>query len=572
MSRARTLVVLALSVAAAGCGNKKPGEATDTDAGADAFTPPVDNDVDDDFPLPLAAGLAPTPPMGWNSWNKFACNVSETIIKQVADGMVAYGMKDAGYQYINIDDCWAEVNRNADGTVQPAAANFPNGIAPVADYVHSKGLKLGIYSDRGTMTCGGRAGSQDHEMQDAMTYASWGVDYVKYDNCYADMDPTVQQTQYTTMGDALKGSGRDIVFSLCAWNFYEWGIGVGQLWRTTTDIKDTWDSVYANYINNQMLAAYAGPNGWNDADMLEVGNGGLTPDEERTHFSLWALAAAPLIAGNDLRPNKLSDDEKAILTNADVIALNQDALGLQGALVRKDQGVNGELSVWAKPLNENGARGVVLLNASDDAADIAFTFTEIGLRGGFAATVRDLWAHTDLGYFQDGYTVNVPSHGVAALRVKGAEPSRPSGSVFLSDLTWTYAANGLGPVEKDQNNGASAAGDGTPIALRGQTFSKGLGMSAPSAVIFRMAQACTTFTATVGVDDLAKGSGSVVFQVFADGDKLFDSGVVTGTSDPVPVSVDVTGRRRLRLQVTNAGDGAALDRASWGDAKLDCGP
>ena len=267
----------------------------------------------------------------------------------------------------------------------------------------------------------------------------------------------------------------------------------------------------------------------------------------------------------------MSAATKAILTNTEVIAINQDALGLQGVEVRE----TGDQSVWAKPLNANGARAVVLFNAGAAAADISVSFAEIGLAGG-AATVRDLLTATDLGTFTDSYTATaIPSHGTATLKIVGNEPFRPKGAgAFLSDSTPTYAANGLGPVERDMSNGASDPGDGKTISIRGQTFAKGLGVAAPSSVIYRLGGQCTSFTATVGVDDSANGSGSVVFQVWADRDAapLFDSGPLTGTSPAVPVQVDLTGKRRLKLLVTNAGDGSALDRASWGDAKVDCNP
>jgi alpha-galactosidase len=282
---------------AGGSDGGQGGEASGDEAGQQ-WVDPGPPELDDDLPLEPVPGLAPTPPMGWNSWNKFACNVTAEMILEMADAMVESGMRDVGYTYINIDDCWAEVERNPDGSVQPVEG-FPDGIAPVADYVHDLGLRLGIYSDRGHATCAGRAGSEGYETEDATAYASWGVDYLKYDNCNATLPI---EEQYRTMSEALSATGRDIVFSLCAWQFHEWGIGLGQLWRTTTDIRDRWESVYANILNNVAYAPYAGPNGFNDPDMLEVGNGGLSDTEYRTHMSLWAISAAPLIAGNDLRP------------------------------------------------------------------------------------------------------------------------------------------------------------------------------------------------------------------------------------------------------------------------------
>jgi alpha-galactosidase len=558
-----SLAALALAGALAGCGGSSGG---------------APGDVDDDFPLPLATGLAPTPPMGWNSWNLFGSGISEKLIDGVADALVSSGLKDAGYTYVNIDDTWSNIaGRASDGSLQADPTKFPNGIGPVADHVHSAGLKLGIYGDRGTATCGGYPGSQAHETQDAATFASWGVDYLKYDNCNASQNV---ETQYKTMQAALAATAHPFVFSLCAWQFYEWGVTTGSLWRTTSDISDTWPSIYANVMNNRTYAAYAGPNGWNDPDMLEVG---VTEDKDfgfmnvsdieyQSHFSLWAISAAPLIMGNDPTAVTQHPDILSILTNKEVIALDQDALGLQGTEVW--QSADATLSVWAKPLNAEGARGVVLLNAGATPADIAFTLPLIGLAGG-SAKVRDLVAQTDLGTFDDSYTVTaIPSHGTATLRVTGTEPPRPSGTQDLSDLTWTYQANGLGPVEKDLSNGFSDAGDGAPISILGTPYAKGLGMAAPSAVIYRLNKKCTGFTATVGVDDSANGQGSVVFQVWTDGEKLFDSGTLTGLQGAMPVampvSVDLTGKRRLKLLVTNGENGAAWDRASWGNPQVVC--
>jgi alpha-galactosidase len=294
----------------------------------------------------------------------------------------------------------------------------------------------------------------------------------------------------------------------------------------------------------------------------------MTLDEYRSHFTMWAITAAPLIAGNDLRDMHIPPEILDILTNKEVIALDQDAFGLQGALVRRD----GDVTVWSKPLNANGTRAVALLNGGDAPADIAMSFHEIGLGAG-KGTVRDLWAHADLGSFSDGYVAGaVPPHGVAALVVKGNEPAHPVGSAFVSDLTPIYGTNGLGPVEVDQSNGASDKGDGATISLRTASYDKGLGMAAPAMVIYRLGANCSSFSADVGVDDAANGFGSVVFEVWADGERLFASPPLTGRSAAVPVQVDVTGRRRLRLRVTNAGDGASFDRASWGNAKLECGP
>jgi alpha-galactosidase len=567
-------LTLAWALAACGGGKSPPVVVT---------PPPPTPDVDSDLPAQPIAGAAPTPPMGWNSWNTFKQNITDPLFRQMADAMVASGMQDAGYRYINIDDTWStkdpapDFARGADEPLVPDIRKFASGMPALADYIHGQGLKLGIYADRGVVTCGSFPGSAGHETQDAATFANWGVDYVKYDNCPPTDDTTCDAVQgaYTAMGAALVGAGRSMVYSLCAWNFCEWGLPIGSLWRTTKDITPDRASFLSNLATNDGYAAFAGPNGWNDPDMLEVGNFVPTPEEEtptvladyRAHFTLWSIAAAPLITGNDLR--HMTPAVTQILTNKEVIALDQDALGYQGIPVWTAGDLTVQ-SIWAKPLNQSGARGVVLFNGTDAPADLTFDLPMIGLRGG-PATARDLWAHQDLPPFQDTLTATVPAHDVVALRVLGVEPVKPTGKAFLSDLPWIYAANRLGAVDRDQSNSASGA---APIMLRGTAYTKGLGLAAPSSVVFRLGQACTRFSATVGVDDKAKGHGSVGVQVWADGIKLFDSATVapalTGLSDPLPIQLDVTGKHRLKLLVTNAGDGNSFDYLDFADAQLDC--
>jgi len=358
----------------------------------------------------LDNGLARTPPMGWNSWNHFACNVSDSLIRQTADAMVSSGMRDAGYKYVVIDDCW-QVARSADGTIQADPQRFPHGIKPLADYVHSRGLKFGIYTDAGTKTCQGRPGTYGHELQDAKTYASWGVDYVKEDWCNArGLDAP---TQYAKFRDALARSGRPIVFSICEWGYnepWEWAPSVGNLWRTTEDIEDTWPSMLSNLDISAQHATVAGPGHWNDPDMLEVGNGGMTDDQYRAHFSMWALLAAPLIAGNDLRT--MSAATKTILTNPEVIAVDQDSLGAEGIMVWDTPP---ELQVWSRRLHD-GSAAVVLLNRSTAPAKITASFRRAGLHVD-SATVRDLWKHTDRGTFAREFSDTVPAHGAVMLKI-----------------------------------------------------------------------------------------------------------------------------------------------------------
>jgi alpha-galactosidase len=369
--------------------------------------------------------LAVTPPMGWNTWNKFACNVSAQLIKQAADAMVSTGMKDAGYQYIVIDDCW-QVSRDANGNIVADAQRFPEGIKAVADYVHAKGLKFGIYSDAGRTTCQHRPGGRGYEYQDARQYAAWGVDYLKYDWC--DHGTQNAEASYSLMHDALVKSGRPIVFSICEWGSNKpwlWGAEAGgNLWRTTGDISDHWQgkqkwgdgSCCSNgmldIVDQQVgLESYAGPGHWNDPDMLEVGNGGMTTTEYTSHFSLWGILAAPLIAGNDLE--HMTPEIRNILTNKEVIAVDQDALGREGRRVAKQ----GDLEVWARPLRD-GSRAVVLLNRGTTEAPITVSWEELEYPSKFPAAVRDLWLHKDLGQFTGKFTATVAPHGVVMVTVK----------------------------------------------------------------------------------------------------------------------------------------------------------
>jgi len=364
-----------------------------------------------------ANGLALTPPMGWNSWNRFGCNVNEQRIRGAADAMVASGMAAAGYEYVVIDDCWHGV-RDAGGNIQPDPQRFPSGLKALGDYVHAQGLKFGIYSDAGERTCGERPGSRGHEFQDAWQYAAWGVDYLKYDWCNTGtQDP---HASYLTMSDALRASGRPIVFSICEWGNskpWSWAKDIGNLWRTSGDIYDHWQG-RKEYMLGVMdivdlqaeLYPFAGPGHWNDPDMLEVGNGGMTADEYRAHFSLWAMLAAPLMAGNDLAA--MSAETKSILTNREVIAVDQDALGAQGRRVAK----NGDLEVWARPLSD-GSRAVVLLNRSAGPAAITVRWTGLGYPAHLPASVRDLWQGKSLGKSRGAFAATVPMHGVVMLKI-----------------------------------------------------------------------------------------------------------------------------------------------------------
>ena len=364
------------------------------------------------------AKLAATPPMGWNSWNHFAGRVTDKDIRDSADMLVSTGMRDAGYLYVNIDDTW-QGKRDAQGVLRPNE-KFPDMKALTA-YVHSKGLKIGIYSGPGPKTCAGYEGSYQHEEQDAKTYADWGFDYLKYDLCsYHDlMDKEAGKDQdkayammhaaYSKMDKALKATGRPIVFSLCQYGWdsvWKWGPTVdGNLWRTTGDIDDSYRRMAEIGFSQAGLAKYAAPGHWNDPDMLEIGNGKMTTDEYTTHMTLWAILAAPLLAGNDL--TRMSPADKAILTNKDVIAIDQDPLGKQGDRVSAE----GPFEVWSKPLKD-GSVAVALFNRGEDAEKMALpAASAIGLKS--IKSLRDVWSPGDA---TKGPWI-VPGHGVELLIV-----------------------------------------------------------------------------------------------------------------------------------------------------------
>ncbi|KAL3717914.1 hypothetical protein ACJRO7_003101 [Eucalyptus globulus] len=338
----------------------------------------------------LDNGLAETPQMGWNSWNFFACNINETVIKETADALISTGLAALGYVYVNIDDCWSAAERNPEGQLVPDPKTFPSGIKALADYVHDKGLKLGIYSDAGIFTCQVRPGSLYHEKEDAELFASWGVDYLKYDNCYnLGIKP---EERYPPMRDALNATGRTIFYSLCEWGVDDpalWAGKVGNSWRTTDDINDSWVSMTTIADLNNKWAAYAGPGGWNDPDMLEVGNGGMTYQEYRAHFSIWALMKAPLLIGCDVR--NMTAETIELLSNAEVIAVNQDSLGVQGRRVHSS-GTDGCKQVWAGPLSGHNLV-VALWNRCSKAATVTANWEAIGLESSTGVSVRDLWQH-----------------------------------------------------------------------------------------------------------------------------------------------------------------------------------
>jgi len=375
-------------------------------------------------------GLAQTPPMGWNSWNTFGCKIDESLIRETANAMVSSGLRDAGYVYVNIDDCW-HGERDAQGFIQPDAKRFPSGMKALADSVHQKGLKLGLYSDAGSKTCAGHPGSQGHEYQDAAQYAQWGIDYLKYDWCNTEERNPVEA--YRTMAQALKAAGRPIVFSVCEWGDskpWVWAPPLAHLWRTTGDITNCWDCVISHGSWNSYgvlrildkqegLRKFAGPGRWNDPDMMEVGNL-ASAGESRAHFAMWAMLAAPLIAGNDVR--NMSDDTRSILTNKEVIAVDQDVLGVPAFAYKKE----GDVEFWFRPLAE-GAWAMAVLNRGAEVRQVTFDWTKEDVEDtqshlrldlpGAVYRLRDLFERAVMGSTNKPLKIKVPAHDIIIYRL-----------------------------------------------------------------------------------------------------------------------------------------------------------
>jgi alpha-galactosidase len=357
----------------------------------------------------LSDGLATTPPMGWNSWNRFGPFVSDQLVREIADALIESGMRDAGYRYVVVDDAWEGSLRSDDGNLEPNLWRFPN-MRELAAYLHDRDLRFGLYTCAGDRTCQGYPGSRGREFVDARRFASWNVDFMKIDWCHtAGLDARVT---FTTWSEAIRATRRPMVVSICEWGRnrpWEWAGSVGHLWRTSGDIADRWDSVIAILDRQADLAQFAGPDRWNDPDMLEVGNGGMTDAEYRAHFSLWAILAAPLMAGNDVRA--MSEATRAILTAPEVIAVDQDPLGRQGQRVSRER----DVEVWVREL-DGGARAIVLLNRGETAARAEVTWDLVGGSITDTALVRDLWERQDVGRRRQGFDVTLAPHSAAMLK------------------------------------------------------------------------------------------------------------------------------------------------------------
>lgn len=510
--------------------------------------------------------LALTPPMGWNDWYTYRCSIDEDIVEATADTMAANGMEAAGYQFVNIDDCW-QISRNSNGVIVADPTKFPDGMTFLTGQVHSTGLKFGLYTAHGTLTCQDKPGSYGYEYLDAFTYADWNIDFLKEDACTLPIGDN-PETDYFRMNDGLSKSGRPIVFSLCeAANGYEyWSPALGNSWRTTGDTSATFTNVMSHIDPNSLSAYVAGPGRWNDADILQIGMGDFTnliPAEMQ--FTMWCIMASPLLAGNDL--TSMSAQTLSVLTNTEAIAVDQDPAGEQATWAG---GIQDIAEVWSKPLGYDfTTRAVALLNRSTTtSANITCVWTNLGLQAG-TATVRDLWAHANLGTFTNSFTTNVPPEGAVFLEVVGTPVAPPEiGTNYLSTLQPIYAyvsSNGIWvAAAKNKNIG------GQTMKLNGESYTSGVGVTTTSGLEYNLGGSAVRFQSDIGVDDQEGANGSVIFQVFADGTKIYDSGIMVGGMAKQSLNLDVTGVRRLTLGVCDTindstGNRSTVSTANYAD-------
>ncbi len=526
-----------------------------------------------------------TPPMGWNSWNTFACKDTEAIIKSVADAIAANGMAAAGYQYVTVDDCWVGGRNATTGQLYSNATTFPDGMQALAAYVHSKGLKFGLYTSAGTNTCAGiahgtrppsyppgvGAGSLGHESVDAQTFANWGVDYMKFDYCGGSL------TAFPAMRAGITATGRTMFLSINPYSanptlptsFASDGTlyvpAYADMSRISQDISANFNSVTSIIDISAADAAWAVPGYFNDMDMLEVGNG-MTENQDTAHFIMWSIMSSGLNAGNDVRSQSAAT--QALLTNAGVISVNQDPLSLQAVLDTADSA--GSLQVWTKPLAATGTRAVALLNRSTTAAPITVSLSNLGLAGPVQAS--NVLTGANLGTVTQSLTLTVPATGAVLLKFTGTDPVATNGSLALQRWIWSAVQSGkvavkVFPTGSSLPTGASAAG---AIVVHGSSYIDGMTLNAPAQLVYRLNGNCSTFQSDIGLDAAAQGGGTVDYQVWADNIELYDSGLVTSSTPIKTVKVSVAGRKTLRLVVTDGQTGVTNDVADWANPTLVC--
>lgn len=526
-----------------------------------------------------------TPPMGWNSWNTFGCKDTEAIIKSVADAIAANGMAAAGYQYVTVDDCWVGGRNPTTGQLYSNATTFPDGMQALAAYVHSKGLKFGLYTSGGTNTCAGiahgtrpptyppgvGAGSLGHESVDAQTFANWGVDYIKLDYCGGSL------TAFPAMRAGITATGRTMFLSINPYsanptlptNFASDGTlyvpAYADMSRISQDISANFASVTSIIDTSAADAAWAVPGYFNDMDMLEVGNG-MTADQDTAHFIMWAIMSSGLNAGNDVPTQSAAT--QALLTNAGVISVNQDALALQAVMDTADSA--GSLQVWTKPLATTGTRAVALLNRGTTAAPVTVNFSNLGLGGPVQAT--NLVTGANLGTLTQSLTQTVPATGAVLVKLTGTDPVATNGPLALQSWVWSAVQSGtvavkVFPASSPLPTGASATG---AVVVHGASYIDGMTVNAPAQLVYRLDGHCSTFQSDIGLDTAAQGAGTVDYQVWADNIELYDSGLVTSSTPTKTVQVSVAGRNTLRLVVTDGQQGVTNDVADWANPSLVC--
>ncbi|MDB6109082.1 MAG: glycoside hydrolase clan [Pedosphaera sp.] len=496
-------------------------------------------------------GLALTPPMGWNSWYANGSGITEQTIKDAANAMATNGMKAAGYEYVCMDDGWAGY-RDTNGVMVADPIKFPSGIKALADYVHAKGFKFGIYTVFGQWTCANLPGSYGHVVQDANTYAGWGIDFLKYEGCSFPNPLAHEQEQCELMGNALLATGRPIVYNMSIGPAEAWMTNDLNMFRGTGDAAHKFDSMVRHLDFVAQTPELAGPGHWNDPDVLESGY--FSKEDLRTQFTMWCMVAAPLL-------NTTYTVDLDILTNREVIAVDQDPAGVQGVCVA----TNGALQVWCKPLGSNGViKAVALLNRGTNTGTITANWSDLGLPAGFAS-VRDLWAYAYAGNFTNSFTATIPGHGVRLLKiVPGARaPLPPPGTNYLSDLNWLSSTTNPYPIPLDKDTA------GHPITMHGITYPKGLGAHAPSHIEYLLEGTASRFKCDVGVDDDGCcGIASVIFQVLVDGAKVYDSGIVTSETPTRSIDVDISGGNILTLDVLVGASDNRNDHADWANARI----
>jgi alpha-galactosidase len=503
-------------------------------------------------------GLGLTPPMGFNTWFGYGSAINESIIQAAADAMATNGLSQAGYQYICVDDGWAGY-RDTNGFIVPDTNKFPSGMKVVADYVHSRGFKFGIYTETSATTSVGLPGSFGYYAQDARSYASWGVDYVKADGDWRDSDAEEKPT--IAFIDELTSTGRPMFINIGSYGFRAWMPAFANSWRFAGVWGDNINfSAYLNLLDECNLnAAYAGPGGWNDPDALHPAN----DEEARTEMTMNSIISAPLLLSQCMP----DDSRLRLYTNAEVIAVDQDPLGVQGVLVAS----NGDLQVWCRTLAGNrNIKAFALLNRGTNTATITAAWSDLEFPSG-SASIRDLWANAYAGNFTNSYSASVPGHGAQMLKIfyGAAVPVPPPGTNYLSNLEWlssTLTTN-IYPTRLNLNTA------GGPIQLQGILYTNGLGTASYSRIDYYLGGCASEFLADIGIDSsVCCGFGSVVFRVWGDGNLLYDSGVITGNSPARSIDVDVRGRTKLTLEVTDAGDGPYYDEADWAAARIVVAP